>query len=269
MDKEGTGKMDIVVCMKQIPDLQQIRIKERKPILENVPLVWGDLDKNAIEEAARIKEKAGEGKITVVAKGSDRVQQGILEPLAMGADEAVLLMDPAFEGSDSMGTARVLAKAIEKVGAYDLIILGEGSTDNYSGLVGSALAELLNLPEITYVRELSVEDGKVTAVRNMEESFEVVETDLPAVITVAQEINDPRLPKFMAIRKAGAKPKHEWGPADLGLSADEVGAAAANVETLSNLAPEQDRKNIMLEGALDEQIDGLVDALIKEGVLGR
>jgi electron transfer flavoprotein beta subunit len=261
--------MDIVVCMKQIPDLQQIRIKERKPVLEGVPLIWGDLDKNAIEEAAKIKEKLGDVKITVVALGSEKVQQGILEPLAMGADEAVLLTDPAFQGSDSMGTARVLAKAIEKIGVYDLVLLGEGSTDNYSGLVGSALAELLNLPEMTYVRELDIEDGKVKAVRNMEESFEVVEADLPVVVTVAQEINEPRLPKFMAIRKAGAKPRHEWGPADLGLSADEVGRNALNVETLTNLAPEQDRKNIVLEGDLDEKIDKLVDALIKEGVLGR
>lgn len=261
--------MDIVVCMKQIPDLQQIRIKERKPILEGAPLIWGDLDKNAIEEAARVKEKLGDAKITVVAQGSEKLQQGILEPLAIGADEAVLLIDPAFQGSDSMGTANVLAKAIEKIGTYDLILLGEGSTDNYSGLVGSALAELLNLPEITYVRELSVEDNKVTAVRSMEESFEVVEADLPVVVTVAQEINEPRLPKFMAIRKAGAKPRHEWGPADLGLSSDEIGANAVSVDVLSNLAPEQDRKNIILEGGLDEKMDALVDALIKEGVLGR
>jgi electron transfer flavoprotein beta subunit len=261
--------MDIVVCMKQIPDLQQIRIKDRKPVLENVPMVWGDLDKNAMEEAVRIKEKLGDVKITVLAKGSDKLRQGILEPLAMGADEAVLLTDPAFAGSDSMGTAKVLAKAVEKIGAYDIIILAEGSTDNYSGLVSSALAEFLGLPEITYVRELNVEGGRVTAVRNMEESFEVVEGDLPVVVTVVQEINEPRLPKFMAIRKAGSKPRNEWGPADLGLSADQVGPNAVSVDTLSNLAPEQDRKNIILEGDLDEKLSKLVDALTKEGVLGR
>jgi len=261
--------MDIIVCMKQIPDLQQIRIKERKPILENVPLVWGDLDKNAMEEAVKVKEKVGEAKITVVAKGSDKLHQGILEPLAMGADEAVLLTDPAFAGSDSLGTAKVLAKAIEKIGAYDLVLLAEGSTDNYSGVVASALAELLGLPEITYVRELEVEGGKVRAVRNMEESFEVMEADLPALVTVAQEINEPRLPKFMAIRKAGSKPRHEWGPGDMGLSADEVGENANGVKVVSNLAPEQDRKNIILKGDVDEQVSGLVDALTKEGVVGR
>jgi electron transfer flavoprotein beta subunit len=261
--------MDIIVCMKQIPDLQQIRIKERKPVLENVPLVWGDLDKNAMEEAVKVKEQLGEAKITVVAKGSDKLQQGILEPLAMGADEAVLLTDPAFAGSDSTGTAKVLAKAIEKIGAYDLVLLGEGSTDNYSGVVASALAELLGLPEMTYVRELEVEGGKVRAVRNMEESFEVMEAELPALVTVAQEINEPRLPKFMAIRKAGAKPRHEWGPGDIGLSADEVGEKAKSTDVLSNLAPEQDRKNVILQGDVDEQVSGLVDALTKEGVVGR
>ena len=131
--------MDVIVCMKQIPDLQQIRIKERKPILDNVPLVWGDLDKNAMEEASKIKEAVEDVKVTVVALGSDKLQQGILEPLAMGADEAVLLTDKAFAGSDSMGTAKVLAKAIEKTGSYDLIILGEASTDNYSGIVASEI----------------------------------------------------------------------------------------------------------------------------------
>jgi electron transfer flavoprotein beta subunit len=261
--------MNIVVCMKQVPDLQQIRIKERKPVLENVPLVWGDLDKNAMEEAVKIKEELGDAKITVVTLGSEKVRQGILEPLAMGADEAVLLTDPAFAGSDSMATAKVLAKAIEKLGPSDLILLGEGSTDNYSGVVASALAELLNLPEITYVRELEVRDGKVKAVRSMEGSFEVMEASLAALVTVVQEINEPRLPKFMAIRKAGSKPRQEWGPADLGLSADEVGSNAASVQTISNLAPEQARKNIILKGDLSEQIDGLVDALTKEGVLGR
>jgi electron transfer flavoprotein beta subunit len=261
--------MNIVVCMKHIPDLQQIRIKEREPILDNVPFVWGDLDKNAMEEAVKISEGLGDVKVTVVALGSDRLQQGILEPLAMGADEAVLLTDAAYGGSDSTGTATVLAKAIEKIGAYDLVLLGEGSTDNYSGVVPSTLAELLSLPEITYVRELEIEDGKIKAVRNMEESFEVVEASLPALVAVAQEINEPRLPKFMAIRKAGSKPRHEWGPSDLGLSADEVGKNAARVEILSNLAPEQDRKNIILEGDLSEQIDALADALTKEGVLGR
>ena len=232
-----------------------------------VPVV-NPFDENAIEAALQLREAHG-GKVTVLTVGHNGSQEALKRALRMEADEAVMVDGTDLVEAVPQVTAYVLSKAIEKIGSYDLVILAEGSTDNYSGVVPSALAELLNLPEITYARELEVEGGKVKAVRNMEESFEVMQADLPALVTVAQEINEPRLPKFMAIRKAGAKPKHQWGPADIGLSEDEVGQNALAVETLSNLAPEQDRKNVILEGDLDEQIDGLVDALIKEGALGR
>jgi electron transfer flavoprotein beta subunit len=261
--------MNIIVCMKQIPDLQQIRIKERKPILEGAPLIFGDMDKNALEEAVRIKEKVGEAKIMALALGPAKLKDGIKEALAIGSDEAVLLLDPAFAGSDSVATANALAKAIQKIGEYDLIICGEGSTDNYSGQVGPRLAEMLDLPQITYVRELEVADGKVKAVRNMEESFEVVEADLPALVTVANEINEPRLASLRQILQAARKPVQTWTPADLGLAEDEVGEKGTAVEVLSNLAPEEERKQVVFTGELDEMIDGLVDALTKEGVLGR
>ena len=261
--------MNIIVCMKQIPDLQQIRIKERKPILEGAPLIFGDMDKNALEEAVRIKEKLGEGKITALALGPAKLKDGIKEALAIGADEAVLLMDPAFAGSDSVATVNALAKAIQKIGEYDLILCGEGSTDNYSGQVGPRLAEMLDLPQITYVRELEVAGGKAKAVRNMEESFEVVGADLPALVTVANEINEPRLASLRQILQAARKPVQEWTPADLGLAEDEVGEKGTVIEVLSNLAPEEERKQVVFSGELDEMIDGLVDALTKEGVLGR
>jgi len=250
--------MNIIVCMKQIPDLQQIRIKERKPILEGAPLIFGDMDKNALEEAVRIKEKVGEAKITALALGPAKLKDGIKEALAIGADEAVLLLDPAFAGSDTVATAKALAKAIQKTGE-----------DNYSGQVGPRLAEMLDLPQITYVRELEVADGKVKAVRNMEESFEVVEADLPALVTVANEINEPRLASLRQILQAARKPVQEWTPADLGLAEDEVGEKGTVIEVLSNLAPEEERKQVVFSGELDEMIDGLVDALTKEGVLGR
>ena len=261
--------MNIIVCMKQIPDLQQIRIKERKPILEGAPLIFGDMDKNALEEAVRIKEKVGEGKITAMALGPAKLKDGIKEALAIGADEAVLLMDPAFAGSDTVATARALAKAIQKIGKYDLILCGEGSTDNYSGQVGPRLAEMLDLPQITYVRELEIKDGKIQAVRNMEESFEVVEADLPALVTVANEINEPRLASLRQILQAARKPVQTWTPADLGLAEDKVGETGTAVEVHSNLAPEEERKQVVFSGELDEMVDSLVDTLTKEGVLGR
>ncbi len=261
--------MNIVVCLKQIPDLQQIRIKERRPLLEGAPLIFGDMDKSALEEAVRIKEKIEVTKVTALAMGKAKLKDGIKEALAIGADEAVLLIDPVLADSDTFGTAKALAKAIQKIGGYDLILCGEGSTDNYSGQVGPRLAEILDLPQITYVRELEITDHRLKAVRNMEESFEVVEAELPALVTVAAEINQPRLASLRDILKAARKPVQEWKAADLGLSEDEVGAKGAAMEAVSNLAPEQARKQVVFQGDLDEVVVDLVNALTKEGVLGR
>jgi electron transfer flavoprotein beta subunit len=257
--------VNIVVCLKQIPDLVYIRVKDRKPILEGAPLIFGEMDRNALEEAVRIKEKVEGTKVIAVAMGGTKLKEGIKGALAIGADEAVLLTDPLLANSDTAVTARALAKAIDKIGGYDLILCGEGSTDNYSGQVGPRLAELLNLPQITYVRKLEINGNKIRAVRNMEESFEVVEAEM----TVANEINQPRLALLKDILKAGRKPVKELKTADLGLSGDEVGMKGSVREIVSNLAPEQARKHVIFEGDLKDVVENLVNALTKEGVLGR
>jgi electron transfer flavoprotein beta subunit len=254
--------MQIVVCLKQIPDLQQIRIKRdsREPVLEGVPLLFGDMDKNALEEAVRIVEKEG-GKVVALALGSPKLRDTIKEALAMGADEAVILIDPAFEDSDTMTTAKVLAKAIETIGPYDLVLCGEGSTDNYSGQVPSRLAEILGLPQVTYVRQLEFTEGGLRATRDMEEALEIVEVPLPALVSVASEIHEPR--------RAAKKPLQEWSAEDLGLSSAEVGKEVSSLEVIRNLAPEQERKNVTLEGEVDEVVEQLIDTLTREGVIAR
>ncbi len=261
--------MNIIVCMKQVIDLEKIRIKadSRQPVLDGLPVLFGDFDKCALEESVRIRDAQG-GKVTAVAAGSAKLKDTIKEALAIGADEAVILTDPALQGSDTMGSARILAKAVEKIGEFDLLLLGDGSDDNYSGQVPPRLAELLNLPQVTSVREMEVLDNKVRAVRDLEDALEVVEVDLPAVISVTSELNTPRLPPLSAILKAGRKPVHTWGPDDLELATDSVGAAASTVEVLSNLAPVQDRKEIIFEDA-EEGVVELVNALDREGVLER
>jgi electron transfer flavoprotein beta subunit len=261
--------MNIIVCMKQVIDLEQIRIKAdtRQPVLDGLPVLFGDFDKCALEESVRIKEKHG-GKVTAVAAGSAKLKDTIKEALAIGADEAIILTDEAFQGSDTMGSARLLAKAVEKIGEYDLILLGDGSDDNYSGQVPPRLAELLNLPQIASVREIEVSEDKVRAVRDLEDALEVVEVDLPAVISVTSELNTPRLPPLSAILKAGRKPVHTWAPDDLGVTSDLVGPAASTIEVLSNLAPVQDRKQVIFEDPEEGVVD-LVRALQREGVLER
>ncbi len=260
--------MDIIVCLKQVPDLQQIRIKRetREPVLEGAPFVFGAFEKNALEEAVRLKEKLG-GKVIALALGTPKLKENILEALAMGADEAVMLTDPGFAGGGSAGTAHALAAAIRKIDKFDLVLMGEGSADNYSGQVVGRLAELLDLPQITFVRELQIIDNQIRATRDLEDALEVVETHLPVVVSATSELNTPRLPPLTAILKASKKPMTTWTPADLGLAKEQIGANAATTKTLSNLAPQQERKQMVFEGDLNETVDDLVKALEREGVL--
>ncbi|MEJ2261951.1 MAG: electron transfer flavoprotein subunit beta/FixA family protein [Anaerolineales bacterium] len=262
--------MRIIVCMKQVLDLEKIRIKPetREPVMEGIPVRLGDFEKNALEEAVRIKESRGDVTVTVVSVGSPKLKDTIKEALAIGADEAIILIDSRFQGSDAMGSARTLAKVVEKIGEYDLILLGEGSTDDYSGQVPSRLAEILNLPQVTYVRELEVLEGeRIRAVRDLEDVLESVEVNLPVVVSVTSELNQPRLPPLTAILKAARKPLSVWGPEDIAASADQVGANAATIEELSNLAPAQQRKEVIFEEDLDSAAAALLKALEQEGVL--
>ncbi len=255
--------MDIIVCVKPVPDLSQIRIKRetREPVLEGAPLVFGQFEKNALEEAVRLKEKLG-GKVTALSLGPAKLKDLIIEALAMGADEAVILTDPTLAGGGSPSTAQLLAAAIRKIGKFDLILMGEGSADNYSGQVTSRLAEVLNLPQITYVRELVVEGNRVRGTRDLEDALEVVEAELPAVVSVTSELNTPRLPPLTAILKASRKPTKTMTPADLGMKASPPMA-----QMVSNLAPEQERKQVLFEGDVDQTVDELIKALQKEGAL--
>ena len=165
-----------------------------------------------------------------------------------------------------MGSARLLAKAIEKIGEYDLVLLGEGSMDNYSGQVPPRLAELLGLPQGSFVREIEILEGIVRVGRDLEDAVEVVEIDLPALVSVTSELNTPRLPPLSAILKAGRKPLQEWGPDDIGVTDNEVGMAASVIEVLSNLAPSQDRKGVIFEDE-EEGVVELVKALERVGAL--
>jgi len=260
--------LNIIVCMKQVVDLQQIRIKRdtREPVLEGLPVLFGDMDKNALEEAVRIKEKHG-AKVTVVSVGSAKLKETVLEALAMGADDASIIIDPACDGSDPATTALVLAEAVRKIGSYELILVGEGSADNYSGQTGSRLAEILGIPQITYVRELSVQGNTVTAVRDMEDALEVVKTNMPLAISVTSEINKPRRAPLTQILRASRKPLNVWSLKDLGINPDRLGSAASGIQVISNVAPEQERKGIIFEGEVNEMVGRLVDALRKEGAI--
>lgn len=265
--------MNIIVCMKQVIDLEQIRIKPdtREPVLEGLPVVFGDYEKSALEEAVRIKEQFG-GKVTVLAIGSPKLKETIKEALAIGADEAIIITDPALQGKDATSSATLLARAIDKLGEWDLTLMGDSSADEYSGEVPPRVAEILNTPSVVGVREVQVltEGGSQTrqiqVVRDMENVLEVLQVDLPAVIGVTSELNTPRLAPLSAILKAGRKPLNEWGPEDLDLTNVEFDIQKSLVNEIRNLAPVQDRKGIIYDDP-DSAVAELINALRQEGVL--
>lgn len=251
--------MNIVVAMKQIPDLQQIRIRNRQPVFDDVSMTLGAIDKNALEAGVTIKEKQG-GKVTVLSAGNEDLEDTVKEALAAGADEAFLIIDDALAAAGSDVTAMTLAAAIRKIESADLIIFGEGSGDNYSGQVGSRVAAILDWPQIGYVSSLELNGNLLRATRSLEDGEEIVEVNLPAVVTVISGINEPRIPSVTQILKAGKKPKEVLEPEDLDLQMP----SEAQVISLSNLAPESERKRAALK-----TVDELVQVLKNENMIGR
>jgi electron transfer flavoprotein beta subunit len=258
----------IIVCVKTNLDVEMVRVRNRAPVLEAIPYKVGNLDKNALEAAISIKE--GGGEVTVVAltvaEANGRIKETMKEVLAIGADEAVIVSDPDLLRADQAGVATALAAAVRHLGGADLLLFGEGSTDNYSGQVGARVAQILGVPQIGYARKVELTESAVRAERIMDDMVETLEAPSPVAVTVVSEINEPRIPSLMNIMKASKKPVLELSLADLGL---EVGSVTPQKTVLSNLADEQDRKHIMLEGDAASQAASLVDALIKERVLGR
>jgi len=245
--------------VKQIPDLHQIRIRNREPVLDNIPMVLGDIDKSALEVAVELKESV-QGRVIVVSAGNEEIKDTIKEALAAGADEAVLIEDDNLTDAESSVIAGVLAAAIRKIDGVDIILFGEGSADNYSGRVVSGVAAILGYPQVGYAKQIELNDSLVRVTRSLENSDEIIEAPLPAVISVVSEIKEPKIPSVTSILKARKKPKEIYRPDDLGIQIPDE----KKVVTISNLAPISERKGIVVES-----VDELVKVLESTGRLER
>ena len=254
--------MNIIVCVKQVIDVSQMKLDSntKKPILQGVPQKISDIDKNALEEAIKIKEKHG-GKITVLTVGQPNAKERIKELLAMGADDGIIVSAP--DNIDYHVTSTLLAEAVKKIGKYDIILCGEASIDLFSGHVGPRLAGILNIPQITYALRLSVEKDKISAERNMGDNAVTSESTYPVLVTVTKEINIPRLPSLMQILGAASKPINEWPSSTLISNINSV------VETVDLKGVSMQRKNIIFKDDIGESVNKLVETLAKEGVIGR
>jgi electron transfer flavoprotein beta subunit len=258
----------IIVCIKQAIDVTQIRADPatRQLITADAPRKISDIDKNALEEAVRIKEKQG-SEVLAVTVGEDNAKTALREALAMGADKAYHLNDPAFQNTDTRVTSLILAEAIKKIGTFDLLLCGETTIDSFSGITSQRLAERLGIPLIMYARSINFEGSTVTAERVLEDRNETVKAKTPALITVIKGINEPRIPSLMAIMKASKKEIVVWNAEALGLPKEKLGSTLEIVEVL---APKMERRKIVLKGENPADIaDKLAKALIQDGVIGR
>lgn len=258
--------MNIVVCVKQVP--QEIRINKTKGTLirDGIKGVINPCDKNAIELAITLKEKHG-GKITLVSMGPKDVENTLTHGLAMGADQAVLVCDRVCAGADTLATAFALATVIKKLDDVQLVLCGKETTDSGTQHVGPQIAHYLGIPQVTYVVNLLIEDSKIRATRQLKDEYETVEAGLPALVTVVKGINEPRMPTYLNIYEASKKDTHKWCAEDLGLKEDEVGIQGSPTRITKVFAPEAKRECKMLRGSIEDISGSLANDLKSKGLV--
>lgn len=266
--------MRAIVCIKQVPDTTDVKVNPETGTLirEGVPSIVNPFDTYAIEEALRLREKFG-GKVTVISMGPPQAKEALKEAIAMGADEAILLSDRAFAGSDTWATAYTLANAIRKIGDFDVILCGKQAIDGDTGQVGPGIARQLDIEQLTYVfkiQEIDFQAKRIRVERLLEEGREVVETRLPALLTVVKDINQPRYPTIMGIRRATRTEIPVWTAADLpDAKPDLLGLKGSPTQVVRVFnPPPRSGQIVMIEGeSPQEQAAKLADLLLQEKVI--
>ena len=221
--------MNIVVCVKYVPDAQSDRgfAADNTTDRDNVDGLMSELDEYAIEEALKIKEAGNADEVVAITMGPARALEAIKKALQMGADKGVHISDDALAGSCAVATSLVLAEAIKKLGVPGIVMTGMASTDGTGSVVPAMLAERLDLPQVTFASELEFDGKRAKIRRDGDVATEIIEADVPAVISVTDQINEPRYPSFKGIMAAKKKPVETWSLADLGIDAGDVGLAGS------------------------------------------
>ena len=252
--------MNIVVCIKQVPDTTEIKIDPKTGTLirEGVPTIINPEDKNAIEAALNLCDN---GKVIALSMGPPQAEEALREALAMGVDEAILLCDRKLAGSDTWATANALAAAIRKLN-YDLIICGKQAIDGDTGQVGPQIAENLGLPQLTYVKRIEIKGDKLIVSRLLEDGYAVIETKLPALVTVVGELNKPRYPSLMGIYEAYHKKKVKiWGVKDIDIDENKVGLRSSPTQVKRIFTPPPKAGATIIEGSPKEVASKIIKIL--------
>ncbi len=261
--------MNIIVLIKQVPDTSEVKINRETNTLirDGVPSIINPYDMYALEEALRLREQHG-GKVTAVTMGPPQAADSLKEAVAMGVDDVVLLSDRAFAGADTWATSYTLAMGIKKIGNFDLVIAGKQAIDGDTAQVGPETADMLGIPFVAYVRKIEkVENASLVAERMMDEGFDVVETSLPALITVVKEINQPRLPSLKGKMKAKSLKVASWTAADMGANQDLCGLKGSPTKVVRIFPPAPRGQREILSGTIEEQADTVVKKLKEQSLI--
>jgi electron transfer flavoprotein beta subunit len=254
--------MEILVCIKQVPDTTEVKINPETNTLvrEGVPSIINPFDENAIEAALQLKEQHG-GKVTVITMGPPQASEALRTTVAMGVDEVVLVSDRAFAGSDTWATSYTLAQTIKKLGNFDLILCGKQAIDGDTAQVGPGIAEWLNLPQITFAVKIEIKDQQARIERLLEEVNEIVETPLPAVITVVKQINEPRMPSLKGLMKAKKTEIKTMSAEAIAADIKNIGLKGSPTQVVRIFTPPPKGGGEILQGESAVILDNLVNKL--------
>lgn len=263
--------MNIIVCLKQVPDTNEVKIDPVRGTLirEGVPSIINPDDRNALEEALRIKDRNKDVKVTVLSMGPPQADVALREAIAMGADEAVLLSDRAFAGSDTWATSTALSAGLKKIGDYSIIFCGRQAIDGDTAQVGPQIAEHLDLPQITYVEELKIEGDKVITKRALEDGHFVIESSMPVLLTAIKELNEPRYPSIKGIYEAHKGDKVKvWSATDVDADFENLGLNGSPTQVNKSFTP-PGRSGVgeMLQGNAKDSVRDLIIKLKEKQVI--
>jgi electron transfer flavoprotein beta subunit len=239
--KSQEKKMNIIVCIKQVPNTTDIKIDPETGCLkrEGVESIINPFDEHAIEESMRIKEKTG-GKVVVITMGPPQAESALREAVSKGVDEAILISDRAFGGADTLATSYTLSSAIKFIGGYDIVLCGGQASDGDTAQVGPEIAEMLNIPHIAYVKKIeSIDDKSIKVERMMEDGYDLIESPLPALLTVAKEINIPRIASLKGKISAKKAVIKILNAADVGADAKKTGLNGSPTQVMKIFMPTQ------------------------------
>lgn len=258
--------MKILVCVKQVPDTNEVKIDPVKGTLirDGVPSILNPDDANALEAALMLKDKDPDVEIAVLTMGPPQAGYMLRECLAMGADEAYLLSDRAFGGADTCATSTTIAVGIRKVEGVDVIFAGRQAIDGDTAQVGPQVAQRLGIPVVTYVQSIRMDEDKVTVQRQMEDGYEVIEVKLPCLLTCVKELNEPRYMSVGGIVDAYQKDITVWNHMDVELDPADCGLNASPTQVFRSFTPPQKGKGEMLSGTVQEMAEALVGKLAEK-----